>query len=128
MKDAFSNVKVAPALAPAVQASATSGAAIDLQEFGSVVFAVSTGAITGDGDFGVKVQHSDTTVGGDFTDAPAGLTRSNAPATLTASGSFKLGYVGGKRYVRLALTKAGGTNIAAGAIAVLGNPAVAPVD
>lgn len=127
MKDLYSNIGAVLALAPAVQSAATTGSAIDLQEHGSVVFAVNTGAIVGDGDFGVKVQHSDTTTGGDFVDAPAGTFKSNAPATLTASGSFKLSYTGSKRYVRLALTKAGGTSIAAGAVAVLGNPAMAPV-
>ena len=46
---------------------------------------------------------------------------SNAPATLAAASTYKLGYRGFKRYVRLALTKAGGTSIAAGAVAVLGH-------
>lgn len=127
MKDLYSNVKAVLALAPAVQASATTGTAIDLRDFGSVVFAVNTGAIVSSGDFGVKIQHSDTTDNGDFTDAPASLVKSNAPATLTASGSFKIGYAGTKRYARLALTKEGGTSIAFGAVAILGNPALAPV-
>lgn len=127
MKDLYSNVRVAAALAPAVQASATTTAALDLREFGSVVYAVATGAIVGDGDFGVKLQHSDTTDNGDFVDVPAALVESNAPATLLASSGYKLGYAGTKRYVRLALTKAGGTSIAAGATAILGHPAVAPV-
>lgn len=127
MKDLFSNVRVAAALAPAVQSSATTTAALDLRDFGSVVYAVDTGAIVGDGDFGVKLQHSDTTTSGDFVDVPAALVASNAPATLVASSAYKLGYKGTKRYVRLALTKAGGTSIAAGATAILGSPAVAPV-
>ena len=127
MKDLYSNLGVVPALAPAVQASATTGPAIDLRGFGGVVFALDTGAIVGAGDFGVVLQHSDTTTGGAFVDVPAALVTSNAPATLTAAGAFKLGYRGGKRYVRLSLTKAGGTSIAAGAVAILGQPAVAPV-
>lgn len=127
MKDLFSNVKVAAALAPAVQSAATETAALDLRDFGSVVYAVSTGAIAGDGDFGVKLQHSDTTTSGDFVDVPAALYESNAPETLEAASGYKLGYRGTKRYVRLALTKAGGTSIAAGATAILGYPAVAPV-
>ena len=127
MKDLLSNIGAVLALAPAVQAAATNGGAIDLQEYGSVVIAVSTGAIVGDGDFGVKLQHSDTTTAGDFTDAPAINVASNAPATLEASAGYKLGYSGSKRYVRLALTKDGGTSIALGAVAILGQPAVAPV-
>ena len=127
MKDLYSNIGAVLALAPAVQSSAATGTAIDLQEFGSVVIAVNTGAVAGDGDFGVKLQHSDTTTSGEFVDAPDTVVASNAPATLEASSAYKLKYVGSKRYVRLALTKAGGTSIAAGAVAVLGHPAVAPV-
>ncbi len=127
MKDLYSNVTAAVALAPAVQSSATTGGAIDLRAHGSCIIAVNTGAIAGDGDFGVKLQHSDTTTGGDFVDVPAGLFSSNAPATLLAASAYKLGYKGTKRYVRLALTKTGGTSIAAGATAILGAPAVAPV-
>lgn len=127
MKDLYSNVKVVQALAPAVQAAAATGIAIDLQGVGSAVIVVETGAIAGAGDFGVKLQHSDTTTSGDFVDVPEALATSNAPATLTASGAFKLGYAGGKRHLRLALTKEGGTSIALGAVAILGQPAVVPV-
>jgi hypothetical protein len=127
LKDLYANVGVAQALAPAVQSAATEGGAIDLRDYGSVVIGVNTGAIVSAGDFGVKLQHSDTTTGGDFVDAPAGVVSSNAPATLAAASAYKLKYVGSKRYVRLALTKAGGTSIALGAVAILGHPAVAPV-
>jgi len=127
MRDLFSNIGAELALAPAVQSAAVQGPAIDTNGFDSVAFTLNTGAIAGAGDFGVKVQESDTTTGGDFTDADAGVVKSNAPATLEASSSYKLGYTGHKRYVRLALTKAGGTSIAAGATAILGNAAERPV-
>lgn len=130
MRDLAHNLGAALALAPAVQANATTGPAIDTKGFGSVAFVVNTGAVAGDGDFGVKLQHSDTTTSGDFVDAPAGTFTSDAPATLAASSAYRLGYLGGasvKRYVRLALTKEGGTSIAAGAVAVLGRPADRPV-
>lgn len=127
LKDNYSNVKVVSALAPAVQAAAATGTAIDLRDFGSVVFAINTGAVAGDGDFGVKVQHSDTTTSGDFVDAPEIDTASNAPATLAANSGYKLRYTGSKRYARIALTKEGGTSVALGAVAILGHPAVAPV-
>jgi hypothetical protein len=130
MRDLAHNIGAVPALAPAVQASATTGAAIDTKGFGSVAIIVNTGAIAGDGDFGAKLQHSDTTTSGDFVDAPAGTFTTDAPATLEANSAYRLGYIGGaslKRYVRIALTKAGGTSIAAGAVAVLGNAADKPV-
>ena len=65
--------------------------------------------------------------GRDFTDADAAHVDSNAPATLEASSAYKVGYRGFKRYVRLALTKEGGTSIAAGAVAVLSDAAQRPV-
>lgn len=127
MRDLYSNIGAGLALAPAVQSAAATGAAIDTRGYGSVAFAVNTGAIAGDGDFGVKLQESDTDITGDFTDVAATSVDSNAPATLAASSTYKLGYRGHKRFVRVALTKAGGTSIAAGAVAILGNAATRPV-
>jgi hypothetical protein len=127
MRDLASNIGAILALAPAVQSAAASGAAIDTQGFGSVAFLLTTGAIAGDGDFGAKVQESDTDVSGDFTDADAAVVDTSAPDTLDESSAYKIGYRGFKRYVRLALTKAGGTSVAAGAIAVLGDAAQRPV-
>lgn len=127
MRDLYSNIGTALALVPAVKTAAGEGPAIDTKGFGSVAFLVNTGAIAGAGDFGVKLQESDTTTSGDFTDATADVVDSNAPATLAASSAYKLGYRGFKRYVRLALTMAGGTSIAAGAIAVLGQAQSQPV-
>lgn len=127
MRDLYSNIGTRLAIAPAVISAAGEGPAIDTLGFGRIAFGVTTGAIVGSGDFGVKLQHSDTSVGGDFTDVPAGFTDSNTPATLVASSAYKLGYRGTKRYVRLAYTKAGGTSIALAAAAVLGDPASAPV-
>jgi hypothetical protein len=47
--------------------------------------------------------------------------------SLTADGSFKQGYLGHKRYVRLVVTKNSGTSIAAGAVVVLGHANKRPV-
>ena len=126
MRDLYSNIGAVLALAPAVQASAADGLAIDTKGFNRLAIVVNTGAIVGAGDFGVKLQESDAS-GSGFADVAAAQVDSNAPATLTASSSFKLGYRGNKRYVRISLTKAGGTSIALGASAVLGDPADAPV-
>ena len=127
MRDLFSNIGGQLALAPAVQSAAAQGPVIYTKGFDSIALIVTTGAIVGAGDFGVKIQESDTTTGGDFTDAAAEVVDTNAPATLAAASAYKLGYRGFKPYVRLALTKAGGTSIAAGAVAVLGNAGDRPV-
>lgn len=125
MKDMVHNIGVVTAIAPAVQSAAADGAAIDLAGFGSVAFVINAGAIVGSGDFGVTVQ--DSSDGLTFADAPAAAILGSAPATLAAASAYKLGYIGHKRYVRLSLTKAGGTSIALGAVAVLGNAASKPV-
>ena len=126
MRDLFNNIGARQALAPAVQAAAVDGPAIDTLGFGSIAFVVNTGAIVGSGDFGVKVQESDD-AGSGFADVSAGSFQTNAPATLAAYSTYRLGYIGNKRYVRLALTKAGGTSIAAGAVAILGGARDRPV-
>ncbi len=126
-RDLYSNIGLAQAIVPAVKSAAGDGIAIDTKGYSSIAFIVNTGAIASDGDFGVAIQESDTTTGGDFTAAGAEFVDSNAPATLAASSIYKLGYRGNKRYVRLQLTKAGGTSIALGAVAVLGHPHDAPV-
>jgi hypothetical protein len=126
MRDSYHSLGAVLALAPAVQSASVDGVAIDTKGYNSLTFALSTGAIVSAGDFSAKVQHSDAS-GSGFEDAPAGSYFSNAPATLAASTSYKLGYIGDRRYSRLVLTKAGGTSIAAGATAILGNAASKPV-
>lgn len=127
MRDISHNISATNALSPAVQAASINGNAIDTLGYGSVAFVVTTGAIASAGDFSAKVQESDTTTSGDFTDVAAGQFDSNAPATLAADASYKLGYRGFKRYARVVLTKAGGTSIAAGASAIRGHAAQRPI-
>ncbi|MFN4128582.1 MAG: hypothetical protein ACK4GC_02020 [Paracoccaceae bacterium] len=117
MRDIYANIAAVPALAPAVQASAAQGTAIDLNGAGGVAFVVNTGAVAGSGDFGLTLQESDSGTSGWTVVAPAQID-SNAPATLAADATYRLGYRGWKRYVRLSVTKAGGTSIIAGAAAV----------
>ena len=86
------------------------------------------GAIASAGDFTVKVQESPTSTDGDFTDVVAAdLAGNTLPATLAADSSYKVSYIGSKRYARVVATKNGGTSIAAGAVAILGNAADKPV-
>ncbi|KEP68529.1 hypothetical protein DL1_11425 [Thioclava dalianensis] len=118
MRDLYSNIAALPALTAAVQSAAATGSVIDLKNAKAVAFVLNTGAIVSSGDFGVTIQESDTTTLGDFADADAAHIQTDAPATLAANASYRLGYVGFKRYVRLSLSKAGGTSIAAGASAV----------
>lgn len=118
MRDLYSNILVQQAIAPAVQAAAINGETIDLQGATKGAFVVNTGAIAGSGDFGIAVQESDN--GTDWIAAPAAHVQSDAPATLAAASAYRVGYVGWKRFIRLNLTKAGGTSIALGATAIIG--------
>ena len=129
MKDTYHDNKAVQTLAPAVIAAAVAGSAVDLASFDSALFAINTGAVVGSGDFGVKLQESDTTTDADFTDVAPADQLGTIPATLAANSAYRLGYIGSKRkrYVRAVVTKAGGTSIALGVVAVLGFPAIAPV-
>lgn len=117
MRDLYSNLSAALALAPAVQTAAATGPAIDLKDATGVAFMVNTGAIVGAGNFGVTLQESEDGSTG-WANVAADEMQTDAPATLAASSAYRLGYIGFKRYVRLSLTTAGGTSIAAGAVAV----------
>jgi len=114
------NLKAVQAIPSGSKSDAADGMEIDRKGSQSILFVVNTGAITGAGDFGVKVQESDTTSTG-YTDVAAKDVISGVPATLGGNGAYQVEYIGKKRFVRLALTKAGGTSIQAGAVALLGD-------
>lgn len=128
MKDTFHDNKAVQAIAPAVLAANTNGVSIDLKGFDSALFVINTGAIDTAGDFTVKLQESDTGTSG-WTDVDAADLLGSVPATLAANAAYRIGYIGSKRkrYVRAVATKAGGTSIAAGVVAILSHPNIAPV-
>ncbi|MFG1342119.1 hypothetical protein [Xanthobacter autotrophicus] len=127
MRDLKNNLGVVLAISPAVLAATTTGAALDLIGFNSAMLVVSTGAIVGAGDFTVKLQESDTTTSGDFTDVAAADLHGAFPASLAADSVVKVGYRGFKRYVRAVITKNGGTSIAAGSVLLKGDAVARPV-
>ncbi len=127
MRDLANNIGVVQAVAPAVLSATNTSAAIDLAGFESAAVVINTGAIAGDGDFTAKLQESDTTTAGDFTDVAAGDLAGSFPASLEANAVVKVGYVGNKRYLRTVLTKNGGTSIAGGAVVIKGNAHDRPV-
>lgn len=129
MRDIYHNFAVVPAMASSSKGAAVEGGAIDLAGFDSALIVVNTGAITGDGDFSFKLQESDA-AGTGFTDVAPADVLGAAPETLGANGVYRVGYIGSKRkrYIRLAVTKEGGTSIHLGAIAILGHPSRAPVE
>lgn len=119
-KGLYHNLKAIPAVNSASQGAAADGIEIDRKGSQGLMFIVNTGAITGAGDFGVKVQESNSS-GTGYTDADADDVISGAPATLGATAAYQVEYIGKKRFVRLSLTKAGGTSIQLGAVALIGH-------
>jgi len=117
MRDYYSNISTAQALTPAVQSATVNGATVDLKDTTRAVFVLNTGAIVSSGDFSAKLQ--DSADGSAWADVDTDEVDTDAPATLEASSAYRLGYRGFKQYARIVLTKAGGTSIAAGAVAVL---------
>ncbi|KQU81280.1 hypothetical protein ASD00_35185 [Ensifer sp. Root31] len=127
MRDIVHNIKVVQAAAPAARGASFDGAAIDLKGFGSVALVVSTGAVTGAGDMTAKLQESDTTTAGDFTDIDPDHLLGSLPASLVANSTAKIGYRGFKRYLRAVLTLNSGTSVTVGANFILGHAADRPV-
>lgn len=121
-RDLKNDIALAPALVPSTITATASSAAIDLKGYESATVAITTGAIGGAGNFTPKLQESDTTTSGDFTDVAAIDLIGTFPAVLEASSEYLVGYKGAKRYVRTVLTLNSGTNIAAGAAVILGHP------
>jgi hypothetical protein len=119
-KGLFHNLAVVAAINSASQAAAADGLEIDRKGSQGLMFIINTGAVTGAGDFGVKVQESDSS-GSGYTDVDDEDIISGVPATLAATSAYQVEYIGKKRFVRLALTKAGGTSIQAGAVALIGH-------
>jgi hypothetical protein len=114
-------------VAPAVLSATNTSEAIDLKGFESAAIVINTGAIVSSGDFTAKLQESDTTTSGDFTDVAAEHLTGEFPASLAAASVVKVGYIGLKRYLRTVITKNSGTSIAAGVVLIKGHPHDAPV-
>lgn len=127
MRDLYSNFGVVQAVAPAVLTATNTSAAIDLLGFNSAAVIINTGAIASSGNFTPKLQESDTTTSGDFTDVAAGDLQGSFPTALSASSVLKVGYAGTKRYIRTVLTLNSGTSIAAGAVVIKADAASTPV-
>jgi len=116
------NITAVPALAAAVHSATKSDApVVDLQGAGSATVVINTGAIAGDGDFTASLVHGDAANLADAVDAAADDLLGEFPASLAANSAYAVGYRGGKRYVRVILTKNDGTSVAAGAVVVKGH-------
>lgn len=124
-RDLKSNISVAACIVPAVySATKDDSTIVDLQGCDSATVIINTGAIVGAGDFTPKLVHGDAADLTGGADVAAADLIGAFPTILEASTVYNVGYRGNKRYVRVVLTKNGGTSIAAGAMVVRGDLAL----
>jgi hypothetical protein len=99
----------------------------DMDGFEALTFVLQTGTVADAGTasgFTIKLQESDTTVDGDFTDvAAAGAVNGTTSITVTSDTDDNvplgmLGYIGIKRYVRLSAVGTTGTDATFAAVGV----------
>lgn len=145
MKDLSHNISVGNSLINAVKTAGANGTTVDLQGFLSATAVVTVGAegdtLSGTKSFTVALEHSDDNstwtdavqadiVNGTIASGGIWLTLdgSDGGDPGTTGGEWQVGYVGGKRYVRLVLAKTGthtnGTILSG--IIVKGTPLHAP--
>lgn len=122
MKDLYSNISLVQSIVPVLVLDATVPAAVetDLKDANSAVIEISCGA-KGAGDTGTIVftlTHADddgTGVAGAYANVAAadvqGVTPSSGVILTLAGGAvaaavYKFGYIGGKRFIKLAVTEA----------------------
>lgn len=133
MQDLFNNIHPAQCVSPVVVADNTAsvGTVTDRQGYGALAYVIATGTLAdADATFTALVEHSDQS-GSGFTAVPdTELLGTDANASFTFSDddkTFKIGYRGSKRYVRLTITPAANAgNAPIAAVAILGAPNVAP--
>lgn len=129
----MNNINVKRVISPVSVADTTAqvGQVVDGQGFSSVTYLIATGSIADvDATFTVLLEECDTS-GGTYTAvADADLLGTEVLAAFQFDDDNecrKLGYIGTKRYTRMTITPVLNASAALlAAVAVLGNPAVAP--
>lgn len=122
MSDLKNNITPVVALIPVAHtATKADSPIIDLSNVGSATVLINTGAIASAGDYTITLRHGDASdLTGDAVATGDDLL-GTFPASLAADSVYWVGYRGGKRYVRVVITKNSGTSIVAGAVVVKGH-------
>lgn len=121
------NVSLAQSLAPAIRTASANGTGVDLQGYEGALIVINTGTIT-DGTHAIDIQESDDN--STFTSVAAADLIGTEPSIGAADDNkdYKIGYIGAKRYIRVAVTVSGATSGGAYSTAVVrGFPRHAPV-
>ncbi len=131
MRDLMNHIAPKRAISPAAAVAdntAFISQIIDVQGYDSLTFLILTGSLAdADATFATLVEHGDAANLSDAAAVPdAELVGTEALASFTFSDDdkvFKVGYVGGKRYVRLTVTPTNNSgNSFVSAVALLGHP------
>jgi hypothetical protein len=134
MKDLFNLIHPLRVISPVSEAGTTAlvGQIIDKKGFESLTYVIATGSIAdADATFTVLLEEGDNSA---LSDAAAVADADLLGTEVLAAFQFdddnetrKLGYIGSKRYTRLTITPVANASAAViAAVAILGNPAVAP--
>lgn len=134
MKDMMNKIHVARAISPVSEAGTTAlvSQIIDKKGYESLTYVIATGSIAdADATFTVLLEESnDSGMSGATAVDDADLLGTEALAAFQFDDDNevrKLGYIGSKRYTRLTITPVANASAALiSAVAILGNPAIAP--
>lgn len=128
MRDLCNDSGYTTSFTPAARIATANGTGVDLYGFMGANAVISVGAWT-DGTHTFDIQDSDDN--STFASVAAGLLIGAKPVVSsapTASKIYKVGYIGAKRYLRVAVTVAGATTGAVyGALIMTGHAATKPV-
>lgn len=132
-RDFYHNVSesliAVPVAAHAASITLGSSTTIDTYGYHGIILQVVVGTIT-DSTHALALYEADTDSTGNYTAVAATDMIGAFTANLTSSTNLKVGYIGGKRYLRVPLTwttGGGGTGGVYGVIALLGYPMHKPV-
>lgn len=127
-RDLKSQVDFVSSLAPAVYDAKDAGEGVDLTGFNSAMVVIVAGAAGGaDPSFAFEVQESDDN--DSFTAVDEVHLQGAAPVITEGEECHRIGYVGSKRYLRVAISEVDGTTptLACAAGVVRGDPYVGPL-
>lgn len=109
MRDMKSNQDVVQSLAPASQTAAVNGTGVDLRGYDAAMVTINAGAAGGTSpSFTFEVQESDDNSA--FTAVADADLQGTEPVITAAQAAVRIGYIGNKRYIRVAITAASGTS------------------
>jgi hypothetical protein len=126
-RDLFNITEAEQSLRPAARTASANGAGVDLKGFHSALVIIDVGLRT-DGSHTFELQESDDNT--TFTAVADADLQGTEPAVTSAATDeviYELGYLGGKRYLRVIVTVSGATTGAVyGASIVRGHPSDIP--